>query len=117
MKCGGCGSRAARWSWSCSKPALASSLLEVGLGEAEVHVLELLAHPFLGVGQEVDHQQAPAGHEDPARLGERAHRLLGVVQRLAHHDHVVRGVGQRQVLDLALDRLDVRDPALLGPRA
>ena len=80
---------------------------QLALGEALLAVLELLAHPLLVVGQEVDHEQAPSRREDAHGLGQGVARLFGVVQGLAHEHHVVLIARQGQVVDVALDRLDV----------
>ncbi|MBM3976826.1 MAG: hypothetical protein FJ299_07540 [Planctomycetes bacterium] len=65
------------------------------LGEAEMLVLVLLAHPLLVVGEQVEHEHLAAAHEDAARLLQRAHRDDGMVQRLRQHGHVEGLIGQR----------------------
>ena len=64
------------------------------------------------VGDDVADREAPTGAQDPRRLAE--HR--GLVGREVDHavgDHDVdRGVGERNVLDRALQELDVLDAGL-----
>ena len=90
-------------------------LLEVGFGEAEVDVLESVAHPLFPMGEQVEHEQLAPGAQDAARLAQRPAGIMGVVQGLAEHRHVVGAGLERQVHDVRLDRVDVGDPLAAGP--
>ena len=61
--------------------------------------------------REVDDQQAAARRQHARRLAHGALRIAQEVQHLVHH-HGVRGlVGERQIVDVALPHLGVRNSA------
>ena len=64
------------------------------------------------VGDDVADGEAPTGPQDPRRLAEDLRLVAGEVDHAVGDDHVDRVVGQRDVLDRALDELDVLDPGL-----
>ena len=70
------------------------------------------------IGDDVADGEAAAGPQDPGRLAEDLRLVAGEVDDAVGDDHVDRVVGQRHVLDRALDELDVLDPglALVAPR-
>ena len=118
MKCGGCGSRAARWM---------RDALEAGLGEQLARASASVkprctcwscsrTHSSVCARRSITSSRPPGTRMRRASASARA-RLVRVVQRLAQHDDVVASVGQRQVLDLALDRLDVRRCPRFAARA
>ena len=94
-----------------ASPAAASIRLQLVVGEAEPAIAELGAHPLLVVRAQIEQQHAAAGRRDARRFGDRARRIVRVVQRLRQHRDVDRRVLHRQLLELALLPDHVRDAA------
>ena len=78
-------------------PADVSMRLSSASENPEHAVAQLVAHPRLVVGSQIEHEDAPARRGDACRLGDRARRLLRVVERLREHGHVHLIVGDAAV--------------------
>ena len=75
-------SGASRWSFTSTRPArFEPARHELG-GEAEPEQAELLLHPGVVVGQEIDEHDPAAGPHDARHL---AHRPLGLFEGVEHH--------------------------------
>jgi hypothetical protein len=114
-----------RWVWrnsaSCRPAALSAwrNSCSVSAGDAagpRSHVgFGLLVH--VGVGDHVRDGEPPTGPQHPSGLGEH----LGLIAREVDHavgdHHVDAGVGERQLLEIALEELDVLNPGVGGVAA
>ena len=110
-----------RWvSWisTSSKPAAASSRSNSSRGQRPGDAAGPLLHVsarrlvHVRVGDDVADGEPAAGPQHPRRLAEDGGLVAGEVDHAVGDDHVDRVVGQRDVLDRALDELDVLDPGL-----
>ena len=62
---------------------------------------------------EVDDQQAPAGSQHARRLAHGALRIAQEVQHLVHHHRIGAPVGERQIVEVALAHLRMRQAGAL----
>ena len=79
--------------------------------EPEPAIVQAIADPVLVVRAKIEDQDGAAGRDDAVRLGERARRVVGVVQGLREEHDVDAGVGERQPLDSPYFPRDVGDAA------
>ena len=106
------------------EPGRRELALELGAGQRAGDAAGPLLHVasrrlvHVRVGDDVADGEAAAGPQHPRRLAEDLRLVAGEVDHAVGDDHVDRVVGQRDVLDRALDELDVLDPglALVVPR-
>lgn len=66
------------------------------------------------LGDDVGDGNAPTGAKDPGGFGEHEVLVTGEVDDAVGDDDIDTGVGQGDVLEVALEELDVRDTRLLG---
>ena len=98
--------------------------LVLGAGQRAGHAAGPLLHVgarrlvHVGVGDDVGDREASAGREDARRLAQDAGLVGGEIDDAVGDDDVDAGVGQRDLLQVALDELGVLDPRLggVGPR-